>query len=384
MRSRRTPCDAEEWSALQYVATLVARGSPPAAIFKAAAGALGGLIKADYTTINRYEADQTMSIVTLWHAPGIPNIGLPSGGRWPLKEDTASAEALRTHKPARRAAEAIRSAVGDWHRATQVDHVVACPVIVDDRLWGTMAALYRGSEPPPYDTEERMGKFVELLNCTITQAETRAELIASRARLVTNADATRRRIERDLHDGAQQHLISLALQLRETETSVPPELEGLRQKLSDISCGLLDVLTELQEISRGLHPPMLARRGLNAALRALVSRSPVPVELHIDADHRLPEEFEVTLYYVVSEALTNVLKHAHASAVRIDLNRKDPEIRLTVSDDGIGGADPTQGSGLTGLKERVQALGGTIRVTSPAGAGTSLAVTIPSSCRARK
>jgi signal transduction histidine kinase len=285
---------------------------------------------------------------------------------------------LRTHEPARRAAEDIGSEVGDWHRATHVRHVVACPVIVDDRLWGTMACLYIGPEPPPDDTEERMGKFVELLNSTIAQAETRAELIASRARLVTNADATRRRIERDLHDGVQQHLISLALQLRAVEANVPSDHEELRQQLSDAVQRLSDVLTELREITNGLQPPMLARRGLTAALKALVSRSSVPVELHIDADKDLPEEFQVTLYYLVSEALTNVLKHAHASVVSIDLGYEDAEIRLMVRDDGIGGADPARGSGLAGLKDRVQALGGTIQITSPAGKGTSLAVTIPS------
>ncbi|WP_285584248.1 GAF domain-containing sensor histidine kinase [Actinoallomurus iriomotensis] len=346
-------------------------------IFDAAAKALGCLIKADYTTINRREADQTMSIVTLYRAPGVPEIDLPFGGRWPLKEDTASAAALRTHRPARRAAEAIRSEVGDWHRATHVGHVVACPVIVEDRLWGTMACLYIGSEPPPDDTEERMAKFVELLNSTIAQAETRAELIASRARLVANADATRRRIERDLHDGVQQHLISLALQLRAAEANVPPEHGELRRQLSDTAQGLSDVLTELQEISRGLQPPMLARRGLPAALKALVSRSPVPVELRIGAYRRLPEKLEVTIYYLVSEALTNVLKYAHASVVRIELGGEESEIHLTVRDDGIGGADPARGSGLTGLGDRVRALGGTIQVTSPAGCGTSLAVTIP-------
>jgi signal transduction histidine kinase len=346
-------------------------------IFNAAASALGRLIKADYTTINRCETDQTMSIVTLYCAPGVPEIKIPFGGRWPLKPDTASAKALRTHEPARRAAEAIHSEIGDWHRATNVGYVVACPVIVEDRLWGTMACLYIGSRPPPGDTEERMGRFVELLNSTIMQAETRAELIASRARLVADADATRRRIERDLHDGVQQHLIALTLQLRAAEANVPSGHDELRRQLTDTAEGLSDVLTELQEISRGLQPPMLARRGLPAAIKALVSRSPVPVELHIDACERLPEKFEVTIYYLISEALTNVLKYAHASAVRIDLKSDDSQIRLRVRDDGIGGADPARGSGLAGLEDRVQALGGTIQVTSPTGSGTSLAVTIP-------
>ncbi|HZE32959.1 MAG TPA: histidine kinase [Actinoallomurus sp.] len=197
-----------------------------------------------------------------------------------------------------------------------------------------MSALYLGSEPPPDDTEERMGKFLELLNCAITQAETRAELIASRARLVDSADAARRRIERDLHDGVQQHLVSLALQMRETEACVPPDQQELRQRLADTVEGLSDTLDELQGIATGLHPPALTRDGLDAALETLVARFPGPVELHIDAEGRLPEELEVAIYYVVSEALTNALKHAYATAVRVDLDQEASTVRLSVRDDG--------------------------------------------------
>src|SRR5262249_11685368 len=147
---------------------------------------------------------QMMSVVTRWHAPGAPELSLPFGGRWPLGDDTASAAVWRTQKPARRATGALRSDIGPWHRTHHIGHALACPVIIDARLWGTMVVLFVGSEPPPDDPEQRMGKFVELLNGAIVQAETHAELIASRARLVTTADATRRRFERDLHDGAQQ------------------------------------------------------------------------------------------------------------------------------------------------------------------------------------
>jgi signal transduction histidine kinase len=344
-------------------------------IFKAAAGELGCLLGADYTAIKRYEADETESVVTLWRAPGSPAVKVPFGGRWPVRDDTASAAVWRSHRPIELASGSLDSHIAAWLEAHRIGRIVVCPVIVGDRLWGTMAALYLGAEPLPADTEERMGKFVELLNCAITQAETRAELIAARSRLVTTADATRRRVERDLHDGPQQRLVSLTLQLRESEASVPPEN---RQQLSDTAQELSHVLDELQEISRGLHPPVLARRGLKAALKALVSRSPVPVELHVGTDQRLPEQLEVGLYYVVSEALTNVFKHAHASEVRIDLTQQDSEVHLTVRDDGVGGADPSEGSGLSGLKDRIEALGGTIGITSPTGKGTSLAVMIPS------
>ncbi|WP_285625376.1 sensor histidine kinase [Actinoallomurus iriomotensis] len=367
---------AEERGALQHVATLVARGASPSVIFNAAACALGGLIKADYTAINRYEGDRTMSIMAFWRAPGTPDIGPPFGGRWTLGDDTPSAAVLRGHRPSSRASATINSDIGGWHREHRIGHVVACPVIVDDHLWGTMTALYLGAEPPKGDVEERMGKFVELLNCAIIQAKTRCELIASRARLVTSADATRRRIERDLHDGAQQHLISLALRLREAEESVPPGNEELRRRLSEAVQDLTGTIDELREVSVGLRPPTLAARGLDAALTQLVARSPVPVELHIDADRRLDEEIEVSLYYVVSEALTNVLKHANASTVSVDLAKQDSQVRLAVRDDGVGGADPTRGSGLTGLRDRVEALGGILQITSPTGHGTSVVVTI--------
>jgi signal transduction histidine kinase len=382
MRSRRTDCGelrrlAEERGALQHVATLVARGASPSVVFNAAASAVGRLISADYTAINRCEADQDLSIVTFWRAPGIPDIGPPFGGRWTPAEDTASAEVLRSHKPTWRPSATIRSAIGGWHRAHRIGHVVACPIIVDDRLWGTMTAMYLGSRPPPDDTEERMGEFVDLLNCAITQAETHGELITTRTRLVAGADAARRRIERDLHDGAQQHLIALTLQLRETEACVPPDHPELRQRLTGTIQGLKGVLAELHDLSSGLHPPALAAQGLGGALAELVSRSPVPVDLRIDADGSLPEDLEVTLYYVASEALANVLKHAHASEVGIDLAKEGSEIRLTVRDNGVGGADPGRGSGLAGLRDRVEALGGTVQITSPQGKGTSLLVRTP-------
>lgn len=369
---------AEERGALQHVAKLVAQGASPSVIFNAAAYAVGWLIKADCTVIMRYETDQTISVVTYWRAPGSLNdISIPFGGRWPLAEDPLAAELWRSHKPVCRADETVRNKIGDWVRAHGIGHAVACPIIVDDHLWGTMTAMYLGSKPPPDGTQERMHEFVELLNCTIAQAQTRAELIACRARLVTSADAARHRIERDLHDGAQQHLISLALKLHEAEASLPPEQQGLRRQLSDTVQGLSNVLTELQDVSRGLRPPLLVRRGLKAALELLVSRSPVPIELHIRIDQSLSEDLQVSLYYIVSEAITNVYKHAHASEVQVDLAHTDSTIRLTVRDNGIGGADPVHGSGLIGIRDRIEALDGTMHVTSPTGKGTFVLATIP-------
>jgi len=205
----------------------------------------------------------------------------------------------------------------------------------------------------------------------------RAELAASRARIVTAADQTRRRIERDLHDGVQQRLVSLTLAQRGAEAMVPPELPELQAQLSRVADGLADALEELQEISRGIHPAILAQGGLAAALKILARRSAVPVELEVGAGTRLPEPVEVAAYYIVSEALTNAAKHAHASAVHVAVEAHDGVLALSIRDDGRGGADPARGSGLIGLTDRVDALGGTIEVASPVGAGTTLLIRLP-------
>jgi len=205
----------------------------------------------------------------------------------------------------------------------------------------------------------------------------RVELAASRARIVAAADETRRRIERDLHDGVQQRLVSLALAQRQAAMIIPPELGELQAQLSGVADGLAGVLEELQEISRGIHPAVLTRGGLMPALKTLARRSAVPVELDVRVQTRLPEPVERAAYYIVSEALTNTAKHAHASTVHIDLEARDGVLGLSVRDDGCGGADPTRGSGLIGLTDRVDALAGTIQVASPIGAGTTLLITLP-------
>jgi signal transduction histidine kinase len=205
----------------------------------------------------------------------------------------------------------------------------------------------------------------------------RAELAASRARIVSAADETRRRIERDLHDGVQQRLVSLLLAERTAQAMAPPEMAELRAQLSGVAEGLAGALEELQEISRGIHPAILTDGGLASALKTLARRSAVPVELDVRMGTRLPEPAEVAAYYIVSEALTNTAKHARASVVRVTVDVHDGVLELSVRDDGSGGADPVRGSGLIGLADRVDALGGTIEVASPVGRGTTLRVTLP-------
>jgi signal transduction histidine kinase len=208
-----------------------------------------------------------------------------------------------------------------------------------------------------------------------TQA--RADLAASRARIVQSADQTRRRIERDLHDGVQQRLVSLGLDLRAAQAAVPTQLPELGAQLARVAEGLGEALEELRELSHGIHPAILSEGGLGPALRVLARRSAVPVELDVHLEARLPALVEVAAYYVVAEALTNAAKHAHAAVARVDVRAADDRLRLSVGDDGVGGADPARGSGLVGLGDRVQALGGTITVHSPAGQGTRLLVDLP-------
>jgi signal transduction histidine kinase len=230
----------------------------------------------------------------------------------------------------------------------------------------------------PEDAFGEIGVLERSFNTMASSLQrSRDELLASRRRIVAAADQSRRRIERDLHDGIQQRLVSLLLDLRTAEAGVPADRTQVKSQLAAIADGLTNALDDLREISRGIHPAILSEGGLAPAVKALARRSPVPVEVEVDLPARLPESVEVGTYYVVSEALANTAKHAHASVTHVDLRANDDSLQLTVRDDGVGGADAMRGSGLTGLADRVQALGGAISITSPAGQGTTLAVKIP-------
>jgi signal transduction histidine kinase len=262
-------------------------------------------------------------------------------------------------------------------RELGIRSAVGVPIIVDRRLWGAAIVGSSSADPLPPDTEARIGDFADLVATAIANAATRAELIASRARIVAAADDARRRLERDLHDGAQQRLVSLGLQTRLAESSVPPQLDSLKSQLSRVVSGLTDISTDLQEISRGIHPAILSKGGLGPALKTLARRCPVAVSLDLKIDRHLSDSIEVGAYYIVAEALTNTAKHSRASQVEVCAEAKDDALYLSIRDDGIGGADIGKGSGLIGLKDRAEALGGRMRIESPAGNGTSLSVTIP-------
>jgi signal transduction histidine kinase len=253
---------------------------------------------------------------------------------------------------------------------------VGAPIIVDEHLWGVTVVGSSGPDPLPPDTEERISDFAELVATALANAATRAELVASRARIVAAADDARRRLERDLHDGAQQRLVSLGLEARTAKGLVPRDQIELKQRLDELASGLTGVSTELQEISRGIHPAILSEGGLGPALKSLARRSAVPVSFQVAIERRLSDAVEIAAYYVVAEALTNAVKHAQASQVNVRAEIAEDTLCLSIQDDGIGGADLRKGSGLIGLKDRVEALGGHLKVTSEPGSGTSLDVAI--------
>ena len=254
---------------------------------------------------------------------------------------------------------------------------VGVPISVEDRLWGVMSVASAREEPLSADTEERLAAFTELIVTALVNADAQAALNASRARIVAAADETRRRLERDLHDGIQQRLVSLALKARTIETMTPRPADEIRGELSLLADGLGTAMDELREISHGIHPAILSEAGLGPALEALARRSAVPVELDLNLGPRLSEHVEAAGYYIASEAITNVAKHAQASVIDMRADGCNGVLILSVSDDGIGGADPGRGSGMIGLKNRVEALGGTISVLSPPGRGTALHVQLP-------
>ena len=368
---------ADEQAALRRVATLVARAEPPEAVFAAVAAEAGQLLAVDFAALIRYYEPDMMEVMGLWQtARG--TVPTPVGNRLPLGGYNVTTLVHRTRRAARTDRADGTGVIGRIAN-TQSRYHTACgvPVSVQSRLWGAILVGFMRDEVLPSDSETRLSGFAELVSTAIANAEVRAEVAASRARIIAAADQARQRIERDLHDGAQQRLVSLALRLRDAQAAVPPGLDELRAQLDDAVASANDALDEVREIARGIHPAVLATGGLRPALRALARRSPVPVRVDVLAEQRLPGHVEVSAYYVVAEALTNVAKHARASAVSIRAEVAGHLLRVTVTDDGTGGAVVGGGTGLVGLKDRVEALGGRLRLYSPDGGGTSLTAELP-------
>jgi signal transduction histidine kinase len=321
--------------------------------------------------MGRFEPDGSVTTVASWSTS---EAAFPTGRRWPTEGTNVAWMVFQTGQAARLDDfSAATDPIGVAAREAGIKSAVGCPVVVKGRLWGVVTATSSDGPLPP-GTESRLDSFTELVATAIANAESSAELAASRRRIVTAADDARRRIERDLHDGIQQQLVALTLRARALSRKPPDELPGMTAELAD---GLGAVADELREVSRGIHPTVLTEAGLGPALRALGRRSGIPTEVDVTIDERLPVPVEVAAYYVASEALTNAAKHSRATVVELTAACDDCVLTLEVRDDGVGGAETGRGSGIVGLVDRVEALGGRITVTSPTGGGTTVSMRLP-------
>jgi signal transduction histidine kinase/ketosteroid isomerase-like protein len=371
----RSDLDAlvEEQAALRRVATLVARESSPDEIFAAVAEEVGRLLQLEDARLVRYEGDGTATVVASW---GQLATALPVGSRVTLDGESVNALVLRTGRPARIAD--FRNAAGAFAaslREMGVRSAAGAPIVVDGRLWGAISTTSLQPEPIPADTEARLGKFTELVATAISNIKTRSDLAASRARIIAAADEERRRVVRDLHDGAQQRLVHTLITLKLAREALDHDPDAAPALLTEAIDHAEHANSELRELAHGILPQVLSHGGLRAGVEALGSRMPVPVEVDVSVG-RLPARVEATAYFVVAEALTNVAKHARAHSAAVSAHIEDDMLRLAVRDDGVGGARPDR-SGLLGLRDRLSVVDGELRVESPAAGGTVVAAGIP-------
>ena len=365
----------EEEEALRRVATCVAREHAPAAVLTLVTEEVVRHLKADLAGTMRYDAADRATIVAKWTAPHVaPSSIFEVGKQIEIGPHTALARVHATRAPARvESYEGVPGSFPEELRKRGIRGSAAAPILVDGRLWGAFAASWT-TDLLPADAEARLGAFAELVAQAIANVDARIKLKESRARLVEAADAARRRIERDLHDGAQQQLVALALSLQlVARSAAPATATALQGCIEDLHTAL----AELRELARGLHPALLTERGLPAALQGLAGRSPVPVVVDADLDTRMPAAHEAALYFVAAEALTNAAKYAKASAVEVTLHGDDGWAEIVVADDGVGGARAEDGSGLRGLDDRVEALGGRLTIASTPGHGTTIRARVP-------
>jgi PAS domain S-box-containing protein len=366
---------ADEQAALRRIATLVASQPKPEALFARVTEEVARALGVPSASLVRYDDDAGTVVATFTESG---TSGVAPGFSAPLDSDTAVA---RVHRSGR--AERVDGyhdaggALGTTLRSLGFNSSVAAPVAVVGRVWGALVASTRDPSGLPQDTERRLSDFAELVAQALANADARDKLAASRARLVEVGDAERQRLERNLHDGAQQRLVALALQLRLIDARMGSDPTAAANDLTTARAQLDAALSELRELARGIHPAVLTDRGLKSAVEALVNRAPVPVEVVGIPDDRFPEQVEAAAYYLIAEAVTNVAKYARATHVAVSIERVDGRLHISVSDDGVGGADPSAGTGLRGLTDRVEALHGRLRVESPPGGGTRLGAEIP-------
>jgi len=366
---------AQEQRALRRVATLVASEASPERVFAAVSEEAARVLEVNASAVFRYEGDDTATIVGRHSRAETADDVFQLGMRLPAGEDTGIGQVLVTGAPARVHDYTERPGeIADNMRRMRYRSSVSAPIVVAGILWGAVGIA--SAEPLPVDTEARLGAFCELVSLAVASAQARADLSASRARLVKAGDEQRRKLERNLHDGAQQRLVSLALTIRLARRQLETKPEAVAASLEGAANELDLALEELRELARGLHPAALTEQGLGPALANLAKRLPIEVDLSAP-DERLPENIEATAYYIVSEALTNVVKHAQARKAKVDMTLAGEVLKFEITDDGRGGADPFAGSGILGLRDRAEAVGGTLFVISPPGKGTVVTAQLP-------
>jgi signal transduction histidine kinase len=368
---------ADEQAALRRVATVVAGEATPTRVFEHVTEEVGRLLGLPGASIMRYDGAHTATVVGAWSEDGKPRF--PVGASLDLDGDTVVSRVLRSGTPQRvDRYEEASGTLAETVRSFGYRAAVAAPVTVGGRLWGVLAAATASDDGLPEGLERRLCDFAELAAQALANADAYEQLAASRARLVEVGDAERMRLERNLHDGAQQRLVSVALGLSMVAAKLESDPRAARDVLAAAQDDLTQGLAELRELARGIHPVVLTERGLGPALDALLARAPVPVEIAELPERRLPAPVEAAAYYVVAEAVTNVGRYAQASSATVSIAHSNGGTTVTVSDDGVGGADPASGSGLRGLAVRVEALNGRLDVDSWPGRGTRIRAEIPS------
>ena len=364
---------ADEQAALRRVATLVAEAAAPTEVFDAVIAEVAQLLGAPQVGMMRAESSHEITILAQrGQDPAVVRAGM----RLPLDGDSVTARVLRTGRSARlNVYEEPSGTIAQIARRSNVNATVGAPITVEGGLWGVITASWEGQDLPPADAEERLAEFAELLGTAIANADSRDQLTASRARVLTAGDEARRRVVRDLHDGAQQRLVHTIITLKLAQRALSEDSERAESLLAEALDHAEQGNAELRELAHGILPAVLTRGGLRAGVDAVVSRLDLPVDVDVTRT-RLPPEIEASAYFIVAEALTNVVKHSQATRAEVTAAVDDGTLRLEVRDDGIGGADP-QGHGLLGIGDRVAALGGRLRIDSPRGGGTVLAAELP-------
>jgi signal transduction histidine kinase len=371
--ARRSARLADEQAALRRVATLVAQAVPSDELFEAVTREVGQLCGADLARMERYEAEGTVTALAAWTRRGAARLAV--GTRFSLEGASIAMLVRETGRPAR--VDSFAGAEGPIAKEAQelgIRASVGCPIIAGGGVWGVIAASTYSDVPFPAGTESQIGEFTELIATAVSNAEANAELVASRARILTTADETRRRLVRDLHDGAQQRLVHTIVTLKLAQRELP-EVDPAAPIVAEALAQAEQAHAELRELAHGVLPAVLTRGGLRAGVATLVSRVGIPVEVEVPAE-RLPPGIEASAYFVVAEALTNVVKHAQAQNAQVTARVERGALHVDVRDDGVGGAH-CDGPGLLGLEDRISAIGGGLRVHSPPGGGTTIAATLP-------